>query len=108
MIEMLKNPVTVIFGLLAVFFMSMGFGRYMIRRRVRRNEKPKDKPYQIFDPFSEPDEQIPDITAPANPDDKLNEPAAEGSAPKRYFKEFNVSAAPKPNQDADTSGYIWE
>lgn len=107
MIEMLKNPVTLIFGLLAIFFMSMGIGRYLIRRRVRHGEQPKDKPYQVFDPFSEPEELTPDLTNPAKPEEQLNAPG-QGAAPKRYFKEFNVSSTQDPHQDADSSGYTWE
>lgn len=107
MIELFKNPITIIFGLLATFFVLMGFGRHLIRKRNLREEGPQDKPYNVSDPYAEPEDATLGITDIAEPQAKL---ATSGETmQKRYFKEFGGdSSGSKPLSEKGGSGYVWE
>jgi hypothetical protein len=102
MIELFRNPVTVIFGLLAAFFVAMSFGRHVVRKRNRLGDAAQGKPYNVSDPYAEPEvataEELPAGQVPAS------RPA------KRYFNEFGASdsAASSAGRDANASGYVWE
>ncbi len=106
MIELFRNPVTIIFGLLAVFFMLMGLGRHLVRKRNLREDGPKEKPYKVSDPYAEPENLTPDSSGATEHGERLSTNGT--TAPKRYFKEFGGGAAAKSGADKSVSGYVWE
>ena len=105
--ELFRNPITIIFGLLAVFFTLMGLGRHLIRKRNLRSDGPVEKPYKVSDPYAEPDVS-PDVsTIITEKSAKQTDPGAP--APKRYFKEFAGTAKTSPATSGNgSSGYVWE
>ncbi len=107
MIELLQNPVTVIFGILAVFFVLMSFGRHVVRKRNHLAVRPSNKPYELSDPYADQDDLVPpDSVVVAQ---QANSSASAKTEAKSYFTQYvghsKVTGSSSPES---TSGYIWE
>lgn len=103
MAELFRNPVTIIFGLLAVFFTLMGFGRHLIRERNLRADGPIEKPYKVSDPYAEP------VVSAIITEQGTKQTDQGASDPKSYFKEFGGTAKPSSTTSGKESiGYVWE
>ena len=107
MIELMQNPVTIIFGLLAVFFIFMSFGRHVVRKRNKLALRTNEKPYKLSDPYVEQDELLSqESLTPAQPS---NFSAASPTDSKSYFAQYTgYSKVKGPYSPESASGYIWE
>ncbi len=106
MIEIFWNEITLIFGLLAAFFVLMGISRHMIRKRNRLERKSRSRPCEISDPYAEPANAALENSVATQKNETLA--PLSGEDPKRYFQEYGTKTAPKNVSDASPPGYVWE
>ncbi len=117
MMDLLYNPVTVIAGILSVFFILMAYGRRIARKRLSAQTKPPpaEERYTIVDPF-EPVAETTEKTEPAarestpavppSPEPTAPDPAAPGKT--QHLVEYKPQARPAAPDNSETSGYVWE
>lgn len=112
--ELFNNPVTIIAGILALFFISMGFSRRLALRRSDPNRlKPDQKPYQVSDPYAQPEKDTPaedsshDFFSGQTEAEEVLIPASVPPA-KRYFKQVGAENDQRTGSDAAAIEYEWE
>lgn len=111
MIELLGNPVTIIAGILSVFFLAMGVARRAARRRADAGmANPDDARYQIYDPYKTPaGTEATASVEPPPPTPGLDEPTPPPPQPAgSLFKEYRPAAQAANDASVDTDGYVWE
>ena len=99
------NPITLIAGLLAVFFTLMAYVRRRMSRRARANKK-AEKPYRVSDPYTPP------VIQPT-PEPMIEPPPqllsnGKGKANNKYFRQFGQPNPAPQDKHAEPTDYIWE
>ena len=107
MMELLKNPVTIIAGILSLFFLLMAFGRHVAKKRLAAPPKAlrKDEHYTFVDPYeTAPPEAV--AQSSGTPGEPADDTATGETTP--HLKEYRpASSNAQPGQSA-AAGYLWE
>ena len=99
------NPITLIAGLLALFFTLMAYIRRRMSRRARAAKK-AEKPYRVSDPYTPPviqpaPEPVIDTSSPMLTTSK-------SKANNKYFRQFGQPNPAPQDKHAEPTDYIWE
>ena len=99
------NPITLIAGLLAVFFTLMAYVRRRMSRRARAAKK-AEKPYRVSDPYTPP--VIQPTPEPVIDQSHQMLTTGKNKTNNKFFRQFGQPNPTPQDKNAEPTDYIWE